>query len=504
MPTPKRVVAIGLDAADGRLVRRLMAEGRMPALARLAAAGRWGTVTSPAPIGSGAVWPTFFTGLDPDRHGLFGEFNWHADRMTLERPSFAHLVPFWSHLAQEGGRATVLDVPFAPVIGHDNLVEVADWGAHDWLGGRRVVRPPPVEASLADLLVTPHPLSAGPVDSAGPGDVEGLRHVVRSCTTGARMRGDLAIRLLDAAPADLLLAVFGEAHRASHLLWHTIDADHPAWREGIGVLPVDLRNGLLDVFAAIDEQIGRIVSHAGDEASVIVFALHGMQPARGIPAFLGDVLERWGFATRRGWSERSMREHAGALAAAAKRRLPGALKAAYYRRVPKSVTLQLAQPSMPVPPWDWSRTKAFSLPTDQHGWIRLNLAGREAQGVVPADRYESTCGELRDRLLRLSSAEGLLVHDVLLTADQAGGPPVHLPDLVVHWSRLTCRARLRLTSPPLDSPPIGLKFVSQHDHDGFFVAAGVGTEQWPETIEAADLGRAIAHAVRPRVAVRPT
>ena len=30
---------------------------------------------------------------------------------------------------------------------------------------------------------------------------------------------------------------------------------------------------------------------------------------------------------------------------------------------------------------DWSQTRAFALPSDQHGWVRINLRGREAQGA---------------------------------------------------------------------------------------------------------------------------
>lgn len=490
-------LAIGIDAADGRLVRRLAGEGHLPSLARLAAHGRWGTVTSPAPLGSGAVWPTFTTGLPPEAHGLYGEYAWDASAMRLRRPSFDQLDPFWRRMVDAGSRVAVVDVPFAPVLGHTRLVEIADWGAHDWMGGATVVRPAALEEALGDLLRERHPLVAGRVDTDGPGDVEGLRHVARSLVAGARMRGALAARLLDAAPSDLLLVVFTEAHRASHLLWHTLDASHPAWEELPEHLPADVMSGLVDVFRAIDEQVGRLVEAAGPDAPVVVFSLHGMQPARGIPSLLNDVLERWGFATRRRWWQRSARETAGTLARAAKRRVPSTLKSAYYRNVPKSVTLQLAQPSIPVPAWDWARTRAFSLPTDQHGWIRLNLRGRESAGAVSAADYDATCRELRAGLMSLETTAGEpLVRDVVITAEPSGEPPAVLPDLVVHWSTATWRARVRVADPALESVPVGLKFVSQHDDDGFYLAAGEGFEGCPEVVEAASLGERIGLALR--------
>jgi predicted AlkP superfamily phosphohydrolase/phosphomutase len=375
------------------------------------------------------------------------------------------------------------------------VVEVVDWGAHDWLGGATIVEPASLRQPLADLLDVPHPLVAGRVDSDGPGDVEGLRYVARSLVAGVRQRGELALRLLEVAAPDLLVLVFTEAHRASHLLWHTIDADHPAWQEGLGELPGDVMRGLVDVFRAIDAQVARLVARAGPDAAVVLFSLHGMQPARGIPALLGDVLERWGVATRRRWWQRSARETLGALVKEAKARLPGPIKAAYYRHVPKSVTMHLAQPSMPVPAWDWSRTRAISLPTDQHGWIRVNLEGRESRGIVAPSSYDDVCRELKQRLASLEGPAGPLVRDVVVTAARGGGPPARLPDLVVHWAPSTWRAHLRVLDPPIDSTPVGLKFVSQHDDDGFFVVRGAGVDDWPAVVEASDLGRRLGRAV---------
>lgn len=496
MPAERRpLLAIGIDAAEGRLVHRLASEGRLPAIERIVRSGRSGIVQSPAALGSGAVWPTFITGDGPERHGLFGEYAWDPQAMALRRPSFEHLAPFWADAAEGGRRVLVIDVPFAPVIRRASVVEVADWGAHDWLGGSRVVEPASVEAAIADLLAVPHPLVAGPVDSTGPRDVEGLRHVVRACVAGVRQRGELARRLLTDVRPDLSIVVFTEAHRASHLLWHTLDRTHPAWSEDAAPLPADVMNGLVDVFMAIDEAIGRLVEAHGEHAPRLVFALHGMQPARGIPALLDDVLRSWGYAVERRWWQRGLPEQASVLAQGAKRRLPTWVKQAYYARVPKAVTMQLAQPSVPVRAWDWSRTRAVSLPTDQHGWIRLNLEGREARGTVPAAAYDEVCMELEQRLLTLASPEGRLVNRVVRTALDLGRPPRLLPDLVVHWSPLTWRPTLRVVHPPLTSTAIGLKFVGQHDEQGFFVAAGKGVDEWPDVVTADSLGRRLLDAV---------
>jgi len=47
----------------------------------------------------------------------------------------------------------------------------------------------------------------------------------------------------------------------------------------------------------------------------------------------------------------------------------------------------------------WPNMPAFALPSFYDGRVRINLVGREARGVVTAERYEVTCGELERLLL---------------------------------------------------------------------------------------------------------
>ena len=42
----------------------------------------------------------------------------------------------------------------------------------------------------------------------------------------------------------------------------------------------------------------------------------------------------------------------------------------------------------------WPQMRAFALPSFYDGRIRVNLAGREAQGIVPLENYEAVCNEI--------------------------------------------------------------------------------------------------------------
>ena len=91
----KRVLAIGLDAAEPKLIRSLIEQGEMPALKSLLADGRWLRVRSTAGVGSGSVWPTFYSGREPIAHGVYGEWSWQPDTMTLARYAGGQHKFFW-------------------------------------------------------------------------------------------------------------------------------------------------------------------------------------------------------------------------------------------------------------------------------------------------------------------------------------------------------------------------------------------------------------------------
>ena len=469
-----RVLAVGLDAAEPSLVRELIARGQMPALKGLLDGGAWLRVESPSHVGSGAVWPTFLTGEGPAAHGVYGEWAWRPEAMGLTRYRGRGLRPFWKELARGGVTVGVLDVPFAPLVGLERGFEISEWGAHDVLEGHTEFGPPEL-AGLLTREVAPHPLSLDRLDAAGPGDRESLRRVGEGCAEGARLRGELGARLIRETRPQLALVLFPEIHHASHYFWHTVAPEHQFYAgDGARAEAARFETALAEVCRAADAALARLVEAAGPGAAVLVFSLHGMRPARGIPDFLGPLLCELGFARLAGWRALSWRGRAVSLMAAAKRRAPAPVKRLYYKSLPQSATQRLARPTM-MPAYDWARTRAFALPTDQHGWVRVNLAGREASGRVPAAEYELVCAEVEGSLRALATRDGRpVVRDVLRTAGGVGEAlRSRLPDLVIHWDDAAFDAPLRLKGARLEARPAGLKFTGQHAPEGFCVARGV-------------------------------
>src|SRR3954447_14009590 len=286
---PRMVLAVGVDAAEPRLVLDLIEHGELPALARLREEGSWTSVDSPAHIGSGAVWPTFLTGTPPEEHGVYGDFNWRPDSMQLVPPLTDRLRPFWGPLEDEGLTVGVLDVEFAPHVGLSRGFEVTEWAAHYSMQGRTAVSPPDVASAVSSH----HPFSTGRFEPGGNDRVD-LGLLSSGCVEGAALRGDLAVRLIERTRPDLAVVIFVEAHRAAEDLWHTVEPEHPLYED----LSPKARAApsLVEVYREVDRQVGRLIETVGEDAAVVVFSLHGVQPARGLPRVLEPALRELGFA----------------------------------------------------------------------------------------------------------------------------------------------------------------------------------------------------------------
>src|SRR6476469_8421044 len=67
----QRVIVLGFDGVDARLVEQWMNEGKLPNLARLRAEGTFRPLRPTVPAQTPVSWSTFSTGIDPGRTGIF-------------------------------------------------------------------------------------------------------------------------------------------------------------------------------------------------------------------------------------------------------------------------------------------------------------------------------------------------------------------------------------------------------------------------------------------------
>jgi predicted AlkP superfamily phosphohydrolase/phosphomutase len=480
----RKVLAIGLDAAPPGLVEKLIDQGSMPALARLRDEGKWLRVVSSADIGGGSVWATMMTGDDPGMHGFYTGWPWDAKSMSVSRATPDKLVPFWRDLAQSGVRVGVLDVPYSPLAGLSDGFEVVGWGPRG-VEARVVAGPARIEEFLTKDF-PPHPYYKEYLDPANPGHTRMLERIIEASIKGATVRGDLAEALIKESDPQFTLVVFHETHFGGHHLWHLWEPDHPLFHQAEFPKPEPLAKGLREIYQEVDRQIGRLIDAADNETAVMVFSLHGMQASGGVAAMLGPFLCEKGYAFRA--TKKSGPQRAAHVFGLAKRLAPNALKRLYYRFMPASKVLAIALPNV-LPAYDWTRTRAFALPTEQHGWIRINLKGREVEGIVPPDEYESLCDELEQLIRGMKNEAGQpLAHAVFRSVGRVeDAMNLPMPDLIINWEDAALFSPLRIKDSKVESRTVGQKFTGQHSLDGFGIMRGPWSIDDCDTVFAKDL-----------------
>lgn len=489
------VLAIGIDSADPTLVRRMIEHEELPSLNSLLEEGKWIAIHSSARVGTTSVWPTFMTGEEPEAHGIYSESCWEPSTMSLSPFTGGEIKPFWKALAEAGNTVGILAIPFMPFVGLSDGFEVSESDPYVYSDADQQSGPNGIAGGVTKQMAR-NALSRARISVSGPDDFNNLQKLALDSLEGIRLRGKLAERLLAQTRPDLSIIVFTEAHEAGHCLWQTVEPEHPLYNQPVFKQFDSIKPTLREIYQEVDRQIGRLVEAAGEDATVLIFSLHGMQPALAVPAFLPGVLCEMGFSRLADSKDLSWTERAVGLMRAVKRRTPNGLKKFYYKAVPRATVVRWAQTTL-LPQYNWSQTRAFSLVNEQHGSIRVNLIGREARGIVPVEEYEETCREVENALCAMRTEDGKpLARDVSRTAKTAEQAlKQRLPDLVVHWEDVAFTSPLRIKGSASEFFPEGRRYLSQHTPHGFCILKGSQDFEVDDVLASKDLGRLITSMV---------
>ena len=496
MSTP--VVALGLDATDPDLLLRWIDAGLLPHCAKVRSLGSFRLVQNVRYYRTETSWITFLTGLVPEQTGEWGHVTYDPRTYgVVERTAYAFegAAPFYARLPRR--KVCVVDPPLAqPVAGVDGL-QVLGWGT-EVNQCLRVSRPPGLMQEMIERHGA-HPLFEASVSHRaedGDGDVLSYRipstydvaaldQLADRLCTGAARRGRMMCDLLRRNAWDLFLGVFSETHTASHLLWHLSQA-HPL-HDALEPRPRD--DPLLRVFQAVDRAIGEVMEVLPDTAHLSLFSIYGIGAnVLDLPsmAFLPEVLFRWSFPGERALEGTSQDFDSPPSSAA----YSGHWKDAMWTLASGAGRAGLESPAAQEARGDplawqpanwyrplWPRMKAFALPTYSEGLVRLNVAGRERDGVIAPADFHAACDEVCELLRGLTDARSgrPMVREILRTRDTAfdrdrmGAPA----DLIVLWQEAA-------PTDCVDSAEVGrvgpLPYFRSggHSSQGFVLSRGPG------------------------------
>jgi hypothetical protein len=207
------------------------------------------------------------------------------------------------------------------------------------------------------------------------------RLVARAARKGACVRA-----LLAKGSYDLVVAVFAEAHTGGHQAWeYRRDAkgDGPRPDNGMG-------DALLRLYRAVDDEIGRIVDALPPTATVVVASSVGMLSQYPTEQLLENFCRTLGYQASPEPAASSAPPPRRSITAMLRSLVPEQARNLVSRFLPFHVQARLLSEKF-ASSTDWSRTTAYAPPGYYTGCIRVNLRGREPNGIVaPGAEYD--CG----------------------------------------------------------------------------------------------------------------
>ncbi len=418
----------------------------------------------------GGLWPSFYTSSGPEQFGMYHYLVWRPDQMRIERPapSWMPLEPFWRRLPSQGCRVVAVDVPLCYQPEPYPGVEVSGWATHEL-----IQEPGSSPATLLSQIRRQFGKTPLPNETSHHLALRRCLAVRDECREAARVVGEAGVALLGRNPWDLALICFSSLHRAGHLLWDRTVLEGRSTPQELDRFD----RALGEVYEACDAAVSRLVEQAGPDATVMVFSLHGMGPNTDRTCLLGEMLARiLQERSNQGGSVRPAR-----FSDRLRRLIP-----AGWRARSKELFPQWLQDRLTIhwraPRASWATTSAFVAFCDLDGFIRINLRGREREGIVAPRDYQALCDRIASGLgtFRDGDTGELLVAGVDRGTEIFGEGPMrqHLPDLVVRWAETPAAAHRTIVSdrygwirwPTPGRHPAGR--AGNHRRPGFLIAAG--------------------------------
>ncbi len=298
MPDPsvprRKVLLVGWDAAEWKVIGPLTDAGKMPHLSRLVRRGCTARIATLQPSFSPMLWTSIATGKRPFNHGVHGFTEPMQDGRGVQRVTnlSRKCKALWNILGQNARRSIVVgwwpSYPAEPIAG----AMVADQfsrASPDFKLVSGMVYPPEFGEPLAALRLNPEELSAGILEFFVPRAREidqqsdrRLHSVARIITECANIQS-AATWLMDREPWDLCAVYFDAIDHFGHGFMKY----NPPRQRQISEEDYELyRNVLQAGYQLHDRMLGTLLEKAGDDATVILLSDHGFHPDHLRPAFI--------------------------------------------------------------------------------------------------------------------------------------------------------------------------------------------------------------------------
>ncbi len=399
-PDPKRpTIILAIDSADTRLLSRYTEAGQLPFLGQFVK--NWRIVEGPHHFCEMGAWTTFWSGVPAVEHG------YHCIRrlipgqyaVGLSHRPLRPVAPFWASMP---GTISIWDAqeydPDPTLRGE----QLCNWRTSF------AERCPPTPASFPEGVlagvVARHGQPSQPVPINLKDTPETREHYFRQSKERIATCGRLFREALQAGDRDLYVFGCAEMHSAGHLCW-TYDDDG--------------ERRMLELYQALDRELESVCRLAPPGSKILTVSAYGIYKNYPCSDVAEQILRGLGYQVAPAGGGRSLK---ALVPLAVRRKLGEFLSIETQERL---INQNLRGST------DWSKSVAFGMPTLFTGYIRINLRGREPQGIVePGREYDEVVARIAADFAQLESPAPAHIRRI---AELAGAVPAHLPDIMVSW-----------------------------------------------------------------------
>ena len=287
---PRKVLLIGWDAADWKIINPLMDAGKMPNLQKLVNQGVMGNLSTLYPVLSPMLWTSIATGKRAHKHGIhgFSEPDPQSGGVRAITNLGRKVKAIWNILNQHGLKSNVVgwwpSHPAEPV----NGVMVSDFyqkpvGNVDepWPMRPGAVHPPRLIEPLAEFLIHPVELEGDMLLPFIPLAAEIDQEKDKRLGSVAKVLAEIssvhaaATALMQLEPWDFMAVYFDGIDHFCHGFMQY----HPPRLEWVKEEDYELYKDVVSVgYQYHDLMLGVYQKLAGDDTTIIIVSDHGFHP----------------------------------------------------------------------------------------------------------------------------------------------------------------------------------------------------------------------------------
>ena len=434
------IAILQFDSVSMPVFNDLLAGNRLPTLDKLRRKGTWLNLATPAEYFEGSGSYAIYTGTDVGAHGQYYPWLWSPSE---QRVRFMDDLPIpetlWERVGRAGFRSLVIDPYEVRPPQHIHGLFLSGWQFKN----RIVLRSRSLPASLLRSLEREYGRSPVGEEVYGPPSAFELLRLRKSLLDAPERLASITTMLLKREPFDLVWVTASAAHLAGHrfLTMSQVSPEidltkHP-----------ELDTTAADVYRATDTAMGKILSALPADADILVVSPAGMGPNSSRSHLLPNMIK----AILAGKAGRTLVDGAPScsLLSTVRSMVPTRLRSWIATALPDKWAVGLAT-RLELRGVDWSHTQAFMMPNDDAGFVRLNLRGRERDGIVDPGDADALLDMITTGLKSFKDPDGRpAVRRVIRISEIGieGSCLAQMPDLIVQWNNRAVKATAGVASP---------------------------------------------------------